>query len=79
MAGKVDFQRRHFQFLADFIQTVRTWASSGVSSITPDVLAMMLVEEFESAQVNRNFDRHRFLIACGCTEQAAQDFVDSLG
>lgn len=58
----VDFQRRHFEFIAEVIRDMNSPHMEGAQRATANRFASAL------ASTNPNFDRAKFLAACGVVD-----------
>lgn len=63
MGRTVAFQRRHFEFIAKELRIARDSVAEGPATETIDALACRFANSL--GDTNPQFDRARFLTACG--------------
>lgn len=67
------FQRRHFEFLAQFVADLRT--EEGTKVYSAEDIAARLVPKLTGT--NHNFSAQTFLLACGLEAEVVQNFLEA--
>ena len=68
------FQRRHFEFLAQFITDLRT--EEGSKSYSAQEVGRRLALKLEGT--NHRFSKQTFLLACGLERDVVKNFLEAV-